>query len=140
MKNYQIIRFLANSEKSQKLFLPLRRYFILMDNFLKGNTLSRVENKNHDTNPPRDVILKKFFNGFEIDYDVTDPLWESRINTTYGEPFDQGDHWSIVRFFRRLDEAKRANFVITEDSLFDFAMMGDVIFKKQYPTFIPLDP
>lgn len=140
MKTYQIIRFLARSEKTKKIWLPLRRYFILVDNYLQGKPISIVEKKNHQYNPPREVFLKKVFNGFDLEYDLTNPLWESRINTTYGEPMYYGDNWSLFRFFRRLDEAKRANFVITEESLIDFVMMGEVVFKHKYPNFIPLDP
>lgn len=140
MKTYQIVKFLANSNDCKQVWQPLRRYFRILDNYLRGKSISVVEKKIHQGNPPRHYYLDQISKGFGLDIDFNSPLFEGRVNFTYGEMTYKGESFALPRFFRRLEEAKRSGLALSEGVLLDLMCMGEVIFKDKYPQCISLDP
>lgn len=140
MKTYKIINFFANSNDCRRVWQPLRRYFRILDNHLRGKNISLVEKENHHGNHPRFYYLEQISKGFGLDIDFKNPLFEGRVNFEYGEMYYKGNNFAIPRFFRRLDEAKRAGLILNEKVILDLMCMGDLVFKDKYPQCISLDP
>lgn len=140
MKNYQIIKYFANHDDSSRVWKPLKRYFILLNNYMEGKPLSLVEKINHQQNPPRKCYLEKLAKGFDMSIDFDSPLFEGRINKDLGEIFFDGNSFAIPRFFRRLEEAKEAKIELSNKVVYDLMMMGESLLVKEYPELISLDP
>lgn len=136
MNNYQIIKHLANN--CPQVWHPLRRYFIILNNHLRNKPISLVEKRNHIQNPPRLYYIERFAKEFNLAIDINSPLFERRLNKELNQI--QAYSFAIPRFFRRLDEARAAKLEMSPQVITDLMMMGDVLFKTEYPTLIPLDP
>lgn len=111
----------------------------MIDSYLKNQSISIIEPKNYAHNPPRKFYLERIAWGLNLEIDYDSPLFEGRLNSSYGELYN-GNNFAIYRLFRRLEESNRAGLVLSQENLKDFLMMGDVLFKEKYPQCVPLDP
>lgn len=84
MSNQEIIKILVKLSGKKSLWDTFSRYIFILDNYLKGHKLSRIESKNHQQNAPRKCMLKLVSDGFNIDLDFNSSLFEDRLcNNSY---------------------------------------------------------
>lgn len=103
------------------------RYIILINNYLKGKTISEVEPINYQHNPPRKYYIEKISTGFNIDIDWDSPLFEGRINKTYFDTFE-GVCANIERFFERVQLFEEHNMPFQVKDL----TIGSIWFLDKY--------
>lgn len=139
MDNRKIIKVLAATVGRRPLWDTFGRYIRILDNYLDGYDLSRVEPKNYRHNRPRRVYLDLLAQGMKVSVDYQS-VKLAGLDLVTGKMFYKDDSYFYFRFFRRLEEARKAGVELTPQVLEDLVMMGEAIFPQQYPNLIPVDP
>jgi len=132
MTNLEIINFLAKEMAHRSYHHTMARYFLILNNYLRGRSLSVIEKKNHPTHSPRWFYINILSEGFGLDIDPNSPLFNNRLDQSR-----KGLNWSddssfYLRFFNRLQFFRENQKSINEESLKDMLWMGYVLFNQKY--------
>lgn len=106
----------------------ITRYFFIIDNYLKGYPLSRIERKNKKDNNPSIDYIQILGNYLGINIDLNSELFENRLIKYSRKP----DTLWVDRFFYRIQLCKENKIELTEEVVNDSMKMGLILYNSKY--------
>lgn len=128
----EIIQELARQSSSRSIWDSFSRYIFILNNYLNGHPLSRIESKHKENNRPRKYYLDLLIKGFKLDVDLNSPLFEDCIETSLKQYSNKDDSFFYNRFFERLILLNKLGYELNESTVHDAILQGDIPFMHDY--------